>query len=210
MTRVINALRAAHLPSAIYLLLLSMPAAAQLFLDVDMTIKTVAITGSETASIEGDMGEGTGIRVFGGDITSARQAIDLEGAITESTGGTLSAPGLAVGQAAGAGAIKFDFQLDPYDEGQSLTLTGTGTTFSYASLTAGNQAVLESAIGEQLVVGLFPDTFSPIEIRRPPAQTWTLVGWTFEDGGVATGSFVFNTDTSEYSDITITTTAGTL
>ena len=40
--------------------------------------------------------------------------------------------------------------------------------------------------------------------------TWHLSGWTFEDGGEAIGSFVFDADLGVFSDINITTTAGTL
>lgn len=35
--------------------------------------------------------------------------------------------------------------------------------------------------------------------------TWTLVGVTFEDGGTAVGSYVFNADTAGFSDISIVT-----
>lgn len=38
--------------------------------------------------------------------------------------------------------------------------------------------------------------------------TWTLAGVTFDDGGTAAGSFVFDADTSSYTDVDITTTAG--
>jgi hypothetical protein len=37
---------------------------------------------------------------------------------------------------------------------------------------------------------------------------WTLSGITFDDGAVATGSFIFDADTLVYSDIDITTTDG--
>ena len=36
---------------------------------------------------------------------------------------------------------------------------------------------------------------------------WSLVGVTFDDGGTATGSFVYDADTNTYSNIFITTTA---
>ena len=39
---------------------------------------------------------------------------------------------------------------------------------------------------------------------------WTLNGVTFDDGGAATGSFIFDADTNTYSAINITTTAGTV
>jgi hypothetical protein len=37
---------------------------------------------------------------------------------------------------------------------------------------------------------------------------WNLVGVTFDDGGTASGSFVYDADTNTYSNISITTTAG--
>lgn len=38
---------------------------------------------------------------------------------------------------------------------------------------------------------------------------WTLQDWRFNDGGVASGSFAFDADTSTYQDIFITTSGGT-
>ncbi len=47
-----------------------------------------------------------------------------------------------------------------------------------------------------------------------PAQAaplvWTFDNAVFEDGGVATGSFVFDADTGTFSAVSVTTTAGTL
>ena len=40
--------------------------------------------------------------------------------------------------------------------------------------------------------------------------TWTPEGVVFEDGGTASGSFVFDADTSTYSDTDIVTTAGSM
>lgn len=40
--------------------------------------------------------------------------------------------------------------------------------------------------------------------------TWTLSGVVFEDGGTASGSFVYDADTNTYGTISVTTTAGTL
>jgi hypothetical protein len=40
--------------------------------------------------------------------------------------------------------------------------------------------------------------------------TWTLNGVTFDDGGAASGSFVYDADTNTYSNVNITTTAGTV
>jgi hypothetical protein len=37
---------------------------------------------------------------------------------------------------------------------------------------------------------------------------WTLQGFTFPDGGTASGSFVYDNDTNTYSKLNITTTAG--
>ncbi|HTO41244.1 MAG TPA: PEP-CTERM sorting domain-containing protein [Rhizomicrobium sp.] len=36
--------------------------------------------------------------------------------------------------------------------------------------------------------------------------TWTLQGLTFDDGGTAYGSFVYDADTGKYTDVNITTT----
>ena len=38
--------------------------------------------------------------------------------------------------------------------------------------------------------------------------SWTLENWVFDDGGTASGSFVFDADTNAYSNISITTTLG--
>jgi hypothetical protein len=47
-----------------------------------------------------------------------------------------------------------------------------------------------------------------------PAQAaplvWTFDNAVFEDGGIATGSFVFDADTGSFSAVNVTTTAGTL
>jgi hypothetical protein len=40
--------------------------------------------------------------------------------------------------------------------------------------------------------------------------TWTLSGVTFNDGGVATGSFVYDVDTNQFSAINLVTTTGSL
>ena len=37
---------------------------------------------------------------------------------------------------------------------------------------------------------------------------WTLDNVVFDDGGIATGSFVYDADLSNYSDVDITTTDG--
>ena len=39
---------------------------------------------------------------------------------------------------------------------------------------------------------------------------WTLTGVTFNDGGTASGSFVYDAETNGYSDVSITTTTGTI
>ena len=38
--------------------------------------------------------------------------------------------------------------------------------------------------------------------------TWYLDGWVFDDGGIASGSFVFDASTNTYSDISVVTTTG--
>lgn len=40
--------------------------------------------------------------------------------------------------------------------------------------------------------------------------TWSLVGVTFTDGGTASGTFVYDADTNTYSNVNITTTAGSV
>lgn len=40
--------------------------------------------------------------------------------------------------------------------------------------------------------------------------TWTLTDTTFDDGGTATGSFVYDADTNLYSHVNITTTTGSI
>jgi hypothetical protein len=39
---------------------------------------------------------------------------------------------------------------------------------------------------------------------------WTLQNVTFDDGGTASGSFFYNVNTNTYSNISVTTTAGTI
>jgi hypothetical protein len=47
-----------------------------------------------------------------------------------------------------------------------------------------------------------------------PAQaapvTWNLQNWTFDDGGTASGSFVFDASTGVYSDVSVLSTNGTV
>ena len=50
--------------------------------------------------------------------------------------------------------------------------------------------------------------FAPAVALADPV-TWTLSGATFDDGGTASGSFVYDADTDTYSSVQITTTAGT-
>lgn len=50
--------------------------------------------------------------------------------------------------------------------------------------------------------------FSLPPIASADGITWDLVGVTFSDGGTASGSFVYDATTNTYSDIDITTTAG--
>ena len=55
-----------------------------------------------------------------------------------------------------------------------------------------------------LGLGVFSVSASAIPVR------WTLTGVTFSDGGTASGSFIYDADTNTYSNISITTTAGTV
>jgi hypothetical protein len=48
-----------------------------------------------------------------------------------------------------------------------------------------------------------------VTVNATPVQ-WTLQDVVFNDGGSATGSFFYDADTNVYSDISITTTAGSL
>jgi hypothetical protein len=48
----------------------------------------------------------------------------------------------------------------------------------------------------------------PIAANAAPV-TWYLDDWAFEDGGTASGQFVFDAETGVYSSISITTTTGT-
>jgi PEP-CTERM motif len=47
-------------------------------------------------------------------------------------------------------------------------------------------------------------------IASADAITWDLSGVTFDDGGAASGSFVYDADTNTFSVINITTTAGSM
>jgi hypothetical protein len=50
--------------------------------------------------------------------------------------------------------------------------------------------------------------FAPSRALADPIQ-WTLAGVTFDDGGSAFGSFLFDADTTTFSSVNIQTTAGT-
>jgi hypothetical protein len=52
--------------------------------------------------------------------------------------------------------------------------------------------------------------FGVPSIASADGITWTLSGVTFDDGGTASGSFVFDALTNTYSSIDITTSAGSL
>ena len=55
-----------------------------------------------------------------------------------------------------------------------------------------------------LVLG-FAAGFTP---AKAVPVTWTLQDWTFNDGGSASGSFVYDADTNTFSDMFIATTNG--
>jgi hypothetical protein len=60
---------------------------------------------------------------------------------------------------------------------------------------------MRHAIGVMLLVAAGSANAVPV--------VWTLNDVTFNDGGIATGSFTFDANTGNYSDISIQTTAGT-
>lgn len=72
---------------------------------------------------------------------------------------------------------------------------------------------LEAIVGEPLmkkitsIVVIFLITGLAGEAQADPV-TWTLSGATFDDGGTAIGSFVFDADTSTYLTLSIATTSG--
>ncbi len=55
-----------------------------------------------------------------------------------------------------------------------------------------------------LALGLIPAAASATPV------IWTLHGVTFTDGGTASGSFIYDSDTNTYSSVNITTTPGTV
>ena len=61
---------------------------------------------------------------------------------------------------------------------------------------------LSSLLCLLLAATALPATASPIQ--------WTLTDVLFEDGGVASGSFIYDADTATYSAIAITTSGGSL
>ena len=61
---------------------------------------------------------------------------------------------------------------------------------------------LAGALGLLLLLGL-------PSIASADGVTWDLSGVTFDDGGTASGSFVYDADTNTVNDIDIVTTAGT-
>lgn len=67
-------------------------------------------------------------------------------------------------------------------------------------------AALRHLVAVALVLGLG----GWMQLAHAVPITWTLSGVTFDDGGTASGSFVFDADTSAYSAISIDTTAGSV
>jgi hypothetical protein len=61
---------------------------------------------------------------------------------------------------------------------------------------------LQALIGMGLLVGAMAVQAVPV--------TWYLSGVSFNDGGTAAGSFVYDADTNAYSSIAISTTAGSI
>lgn len=62
----------------------------------------------------------------------------------------------------------------------------------------------------RLVVPILVATCASLAVTAAAAPVrWTLDGVRFGDGGVATGSFVYDAATNQYSNIHVTTTAGT-
>jgi len=153
------------------LLLLSAPARALLTLEVNPFSKTVAFSGSETGSIPYVDTDNAGIASWalpGTFIGGGREALGVIGALTVDSG-TISAHELLVDSA--NSAMTYEFSLQAYAENQSITLTGTGTPISYAGLSLDNQALIESSVGQSLVVDYQPSTLSSIAIVQVPEPT---------------------------------------
>ena len=65
--------------------------------------------------------------------------------------------------------------------------------------------VKKSSVSAALLAAAFLSV--PMVAHATPV-TWTLSGVTFDDGGIASGSFDFDADLGNYSNVALTTTAG--
>ena len=67
--------------------------------------------------------------------------------------------------------------------------------------------ITSKGLTRAVLLTLFVAALSAPSVSANPIL-WNLVGVTFDDGGTASGSFVYDADTNTYSNISITTTAG--
>lgn len=130
---------------------LRVTASALLTLHVDPVAKIVALTGDDSGTAAFAAGSG-GLVSWdtGAAITAARELVELDGALTVSStpATTLFGPDLLVDDT--SGAVNVAFRVSPYSAGQIIDVTGTAVQFSYAALSASNQALLEGLIGSRL------------------------------------------------------------
>jgi hypothetical protein len=85
-------------------------------------------------------------------------------------------------------------------------------SFKLSCLSFDNQASIVSAFRACTLMKMAICTMLAVGSVNAEAAplTWTVDGVTFNDGGSANGSFVYDADTGMYSDIAINTTAGTI
>ena len=158
---------------------------AMLVMQIDPGNMTVSFGGEETAALSPEMGapgSGEGFSVWG-----------ISGTGGTNPGSLLLPGGVNVLTATGTpSTIDFGFVIDntstrfllnlniaPYPDliDPNVTVTGTGTPFSYASLNPANKAFFESLIGQSLPVnsGGPLNTFSPIQVNQVPAPSAMLL-----------------------------------
>ncbi len=140
---------------------------AQLVLEVDPTHETVSITGADT-------GRGEYSAMAGYSIASWYPGFPPSGGVEDvivTTGLTISGGPIdvAVLRVWGNGAILLEVVItgDPPDP---VTISGTGTRFSYASFESSRKTVLENAIGSSLIL----DTghgFASVSILHDPGPS---------------------------------------
>ena len=159
---------------AIGLFVCSSPALAALVLQVNPGNMTVSVGGTdEDGTLFPLVTSGEGLGTWGfGTILGGFNILQLSSGITAGDPPAVLDFSLRV-SAAGNG-ITFELLVEPYTANQLVTLTGTGSPFSYASFSPENKAFLESQIGQVLPVSPGGD-FNSIQISQVPTPSAVLL-----------------------------------